>query len=201
MAKRKLENKLIDRKLITEELRLIIGSDTDYITPTGQIYKDYGNNKMFKKSVFINKNNGYCYCNITYPEGQKQRRVHILVAENYVPNPNNFPIVLHLDNDKTNNNYLNLKWGTVQENTKNAYKDGLVKNAKSWDDSQSMAVCQFDLDFNLINKYGSVSEAMRETGMTKTGILYQCNHKLKTKPRKGYYYRFLKEYDEKGFVL
>ena len=49
MAKRKLENKLIDRKLITEELRLIIGSDTDYITPTGQIYKDYGNNKFFHK--------------------------------------------------------------------------------------------------------------------------------------------------------
>ena len=39
MARRKLENKLIDKSLIQEEMRLIKGSDTDYITPSGEIYK------------------------------------------------------------------------------------------------------------------------------------------------------------------
>ena len=55
---------------------------------------------FYHKSVFPNKNNGYLYCGITYREGQKQRRVHILVAEAYIPNPDNLPVVMHLDNNK-----------------------------------------------------------------------------------------------------
>jgi hypothetical protein len=106
-----------------------------------------------------------------------------LVAEVYIPNPMNLPIVMHLDNNKRNNHYSNLKWGTVSENTRQAYKDGLAKNDLGWDDSQSIPVCQFDLQGNLIKKYGSVSECSRETGITKTGILYQCNHNIKSKPR------------------
>ena len=201
MAKRKLLDKLIPRETITEPLTLIKGSDTDYVTPTGQIYKDYGNNKMFKKSVFINSVNGYAYCNITYTTGQRQRRVHILVAEAYVPNPNNYKVVLHLNNNKTDNNYTNLKWGTVSENTKQAFTDGLVKNAKSWDDSQSIPVCVFNLNQELLYKCGSIGEAATKTNMTKTGIINQCKHLTKTKPRKGYYFRYLTEYEEKGFVL
>lgn len=50
-------------------MRLIKGSLTDYITPTGNIYKDYGDNMFFHKSVFPNKNNGYLYCGITYEDG------------------------------------------------------------------------------------------------------------------------------------
>jgi len=69
MARRKLLEKLIPRELITEEMRLIKGSETDYITPSGKVYKDYGNNMFFPKSVFANDNNHYLYCNITYPEG------------------------------------------------------------------------------------------------------------------------------------
>lgn len=201
MAARKLTDKLIDRSEIIEQLTLIKGSETDYITPSGEIYKDYGNNKFFHKAQFTI--HGYWYCNITYPEGQKQRRVHILVAEAYVPNPDpeHFTIVMHIDSNKENKHYTNLKWGTVAENTKQAYEEGMARNDSSWEDSQSIHVCQFDLQGNLIKKYGSVSECSRETKITKTGILYQCNHQMKTKPRCGYYFRFLSEYEEKGFIL
>ena len=51
--------------------------------------------------------------------------VHRLVALNFVPNPNNYPIVLHIDNIKTNTHYTNLKWGTYSENNKQAIHDGL----------------------------------------------------------------------------
>ena len=91
MAKRLLKEKLIDRTEIKEEMRLIKGSLTDYITPSGEIYKDYGNDKFFHKAQWLN--HGYWYCGITYPEGQRQRRTHILVAEVYIPNPNNYPYV------------------------------------------------------------------------------------------------------------
>lgn len=201
MARKNMTGNLISKDNIEEELRLIKGSSTDYVTPTGNIYKDYGNNMFYHKSVFPNKNNGYLYCGITYNEGQKQRRVHILVAEAYLPNPNNYPIVMHLDNNKENCCVTNLKWGTVSENTQQAFDDKLQINAKSWDDSQSIAVCNFDLNKNLLNKFGSVGEASRALGISKTAILNQCNHNVKTKPRCGYYFRFLSEYESNGFVL
>lgn len=201
MAARKMKDKLIPKDKIAEELRLINGSSTDYITPTGNIYKEYEPNMFFHKKTFINKHNGYLYCGITYDEGQRQRRVHILVAEAYIPNPNNYPVVMHKDNNKANPRKDNLQWGTTQENTQNAFNDLLQVNDKSWDDSQSIAVCQFSLSGELLNKYGSISEASRQLGLSKTGIINQCNHNVKTKPRCGYWFRYLTEFEKSGFVL
>lgn len=199
MAKRKLTEKLIDKTEIVEEMRLIKGSLTDYITPSGEIYKDYGNNKFFHKAQWLN--HGYWYCGITYPEGQRQRRTHILVAEVYVPNPNNYPYVCHKDDNKENKHMDNLEWGTPSQNTKDAHDRFLLQNDKGWDDSQSIPVCSFNLQGELLQKYGSVGEAHRDLNITKTTILNQCNHKVKTKPRCGYWFRYLSEYEEKGFVL
>ena len=47
MAKRKLLDKLIKKEDIQEELRLIKGRQTEYITLSGEIYKDYENNLFF----------------------------------------------------------------------------------------------------------------------------------------------------------
>lgn len=201
MAARNLTEKLIDKSNINEELKLIKGSSTDYITPSGEIYKDYGNNKFFHKAQWTN--HGYWYCGITYPTGQRQKRVHILVAEAYVenPDPEKNTIVMHLDGNKENKHFSNLKWGTISENTKDAFDSLMAQNDKGWGDSQSIHVCSFDLKGNLLKKYGSVGEASRELEVTKTTILNQCNHKVKTKPRCGYWFRYLSEYEEKGFVL
>lgn len=199
MAKRLLKEKLIDKADIKEEMRLIKGSLTDYITPSGEIYKDYGNNKFFHKAQWLN--HGYWYCGITYPEGQRQRRTHILVAEAYIPNPNNYPYVCHKDDNKENRHMDNLEWGTPSQNTKDAHDRFLLQNDKGWDDSQSIPVCSFNLQGELLKKYGSVGEAYRDLNITKSTILNQCNHKVKTKPRCGYWFRYLSEYEEKGFVL
>lgn len=202
MAKRKLINKLIHKSNIKEELRLVENSSVDYITPTGKVYCDYGNDMYYPKTIFANKHNGYLYVSIKKSDGcQIQRRVHILVAKAYIPNPNNHPIVMHLDNNKTNCNVSNLKWGTVSENTKQAFDDRLVVNAKGFEDSQSHPVCAFDLTGRLLKIYGSICIAAKELGISKNTISRQSKHLMNTHPRKGYYFRYLDEYENKGFVL
>lgn len=52
--------------------------------------------------------------------------VHRLVALAFLPNPDNLPVVCHLDNDPTNNHIDNLQWETQQHNTQQAYNDGLI---------------------------------------------------------------------------
>lgn len=190
MARRKLEDRLINREDITEEIRLIEGSDTDYISPAGNVYKDYNDGKFLKKSNFPNKHNGYLYTAVTYKDGQRQRRVNVLVGEAYLDNPDNLPVVMHKDNDKTNPHVSNLKWGTISENTRDAYRDGLARNDRGYEDSQSMPVIVYDRNFNEIGRYGSVSECSRALGITKTAILYSCKNEVSSKSKSGYYFRF-----------
>lgn len=55
-------------------------------------------------------------------------QVHRLVARHFIPNPNNYPNVLHKKNDRSNNASSNLKWGTQQHNIQDAIKHGTFKN-------------------------------------------------------------------------
>lgn len=54
-------------------------------------------------------------------------RVHRIVATLFIDNPNNYPCVLHIDNNKKNAHYKNLKWGTHKQNMQDAFRDGLIK--------------------------------------------------------------------------
>lgn len=157
-------------------------------------HKHYG--EYFKSNIIINTHNGYAYAAIKYIIDKntnkcetRQRRVHILVAEAFIDNVNNYPIVGHRNNIKTDNRVENLYWTTWSENTQKAFDDGLIVNDKSYDDSQSQPVVMFDTYTNeVVGYYGSICEASRITGINTNTISRQAKYK---KPvRKNFYFRF-----------
>lgn len=81
--------------------------------------------KMNRFLSITTSNHGYNVVNLsTHRDGvlrKKKLYVHRIVAELFVPNPENKRYVDHIDNDKTNNVYTNLDWVTNSENVKKGY--------------------------------------------------------------------------------
>lgn len=73
----------------------------------------------------------YLKINMRWRGGRKTEYVHRLVAQAFVPNPDNKPHVNHKDGNKLNNHYLNLEWCTPQENNEHGYVMGLLKRGRN----------------------------------------------------------------------
>lgn len=96
------------------------------ISETGKVFSVRSD--RFLKSAL--DSNGYPKV-VLYNKGfNKTRAVHRLVAEAFIPNPENKPQVNHIDGDKQNNNVNNLEWCTGSENQKHAYALGLQVSRK-----------------------------------------------------------------------
>ena len=71
---------------------------------------------------------GYCKVALYKNGARKYYKVHRLVAEAFIPNPNNKEQINHIDGNKLNNNVNNLEWNTRIENMNHARINGLCGN-------------------------------------------------------------------------
>lgn len=84
-----------------------------YITESGQLYRE-DTNHWYKPC----ENGGYLSYHLKWKNKTYPKRIHRLVAEYFIPNPDNKPFVHHKDHNRFNNCVNNLEWATIQENNK-----------------------------------------------------------------------------------
>ena len=89
---------------------------TNYqISNHGRVKNDK-TNRILKNQI---DNLGYEIIQLRNDNLSKSHRIHNLVANVFIPNPENKPCIDHIDNDKQNNNVNNLRWATKSENQHN----------------------------------------------------------------------------------
>ena len=159
--------------------------NTRGITVNGRIMKQETTKLGYKRVQFINGSR----------KNKSHKLVHKLVAEAFIPNPNNYPCINHKDENKKNNFVFinpygpvdfeksNLEWCDHQYN--NTYGNRIEKMVKK----HFKSVEQYDLNMNLICVYESLVEAGEKTNTFPNAISNCCNGRYKTAG--GYIWKFV----------
>jgi hypothetical protein len=123
----------------------------------GNIYNDKFN-RIMKGTTARNE---YRSVQLSIEGKVKTFMVHRLVAEAFLPNPNNYPIVDHIDRNKMNNKLSNLRLVSQAENMNNAQINGHRGQVK---------ISRYDKEGNFIAKYNSIREAARQIDCSDSTI-------------------------------
>ena len=106
------------------------------------------------------------------PTDHQKFNIHRLVAEHFVPNPENKPMVMHKNNNKLDCRDENLMWGTAQENTIQAHLDGLCCDRRKdyilFDGESDIIKCH-GIDSVLEKIEYNTTSRSYVTGMVKNG--------------------------------
>ena len=126
---------------------------------------------------------GYLRVELSKNGERKKCSVHRLVAQTFIPNPENLPEVNHIDEDKTNNRVDNLEWKWHKDNCNHGTRNERIGKAnkivQTNNSKKSKRVLQLSLSGELIKVWPSVSECGRN-GFDKGNVCKCCNGKSKT---------------------
>ena len=139
--------------------------------------------RILKQTVSV-----WGYYRVSLIDGSKYKKpaVHRLVAEAFIPNPNNFRCVNHKDENKLNNHVDNLEWCSYKYN--NNYGTRNKRIFEKVNSPRMRPVVQYDLKGIVINNFVSYAEAARNTGISRRCI-YDVLHERR-KSTHGYVFKF-----------
>ena len=120
---------------------------------------------------------GYLRVTLSKDGRVKQYLVHRIVAEAFLPNPNNLPQINHIDECKTNNSVDNLEW------CNNEYNCNYGNHNSNISDTQSIPIAQYRLDGTFIKTWKSSREVENVLGYSNVNILRCCNGGFYSKSR------------------
>lgn len=134
--------------------------------------------KIKGKELKCSFHDGYTTVGLVKNGKVKTTYIHRLVAKAFISNPNNYNIINHIDEDKSNNNCKNLEWCTYKYN--NIYGNALKNKTKP--------ILQYDLKFNFIKRWESASAVEKELMINASSIRQCCKSNVKTAG--GYIWRY-----------
>lgn len=137
----------------------LIGDDGTVISLKNGLRKILKQNKI---------KNGYY---VVYPSENGKKTalyVHKIVAETFLTNPNDLPVVNHKDGDKSNNSVGNLEFTTYSKNNEHAYRTGLKPSGENFYNAKLTEVQAREI--KRLGKYGTFQEIADRYGVTKATI-------------------------------
>ena len=137
---------------------------------------NYRNTGRAELMTPVDNGTGYLKIQIWKNGKPKTCLVHRLVAQTFIPNPNNLPQVNHIDQDKTNNRVENLEWKSPKGNCNHGTRNERIAKANT-NGIRSKPVLQLSLSGELIREWPSVAECGRN-GFTQSAVCNCCNGKL-----------------------
>lgn len=140
--------------------------------------------RLFKNKVNVLKGrmtqDGYRGVILSKHQVKKHCRVHRLVAEEFIANPENKPQVNHKDRNKLNNNVSNLEWVTACENTEHCILTGRKAHTRE--------ILQYTREMEYVASWDSIREASKSLKISPNNICSCCRGQLETSG--GYIWRY-----------
>lgn len=154
-------------------------SDTGIVRSCDKLVNSKGGSKRLCKGKelkpYIDKD-GYLRVGINdEPNG-----VHRLVAEAFIPNPDNLPIVHHINGNRQDNRVENLEWSTVLYNNSEDIARERKSNAAFNRTDNKVKIRQYTIDGEYIREFNSSMSIQREFGFDRSSIIRVCQGKQNT---------------------
>lgn len=121
---------------------------------------------------------GYLQIRLHNKQNTKGFKIHRLVAEAFIPNPENKPQVNHINGIKTDNRVENLEWVTAKENMQHASTHKLLRDVSGNKNPNCKKINQYNLKGNFIKQWNSISDIVNEFKIDRHCITKCCTHKI-----------------------